>query len=155
MCLHVALLCLHLTLLCLHVALVCLHVALLCLHAALLCLHVAPLCIAAAKQSQVAEPSASGADSTAEELDMEPRSKRVGSMSGASTVSSSVCEPQGEVVNQKALNIVKRVKDKLTGRDFPITDKEVNVERQVELLIEQAMSHANLCQCYIGWCPFW
>lgn len=76
-------------------------------------------------------------------------------MGGASTVDSSVSAPQGEIVNQKALNIVKRVKDKLTGRDFPTNEKEVNVERQVELLIEQATSHANLCQCYIGWCPFW
>ena len=31
----------------------------------------------------------------------------------------------------------------------------INVERQVQLLIEQATSHENLCQCYIGWCPFW
>ena len=66
-------------------------------------------------------------------------------------------EPQGEIVNQKALNIIRRVKDKLTGRDFISSgnDRDVNVERQVELLIDQATSHANLCQCYIGWCPFW
>lgn len=40
------------------------------------------------------------------------------------------------------------------GNDFR-HEKMINVERQVQLLIEQATSHENLCQCYIGWCPFW
>jgi len=31
----------------------------------------------------------------------------------------------------------------------------MDVGVQVDRLIEQATSHANLCQCYIGWCPFW
>lgn len=114
------------------------------------------LFFAAAKQSKVPESnSTSGGESATDDLDIETRAQRSRSASGASTVNSSVNEPRGEVVNQKALNIVKRVKDKLTGQDFPNSDKEVNVERQVELLIEQATSHANLCQCYIGWCPFW
>ncbi|CAF3972421.1 unnamed protein product [Rotaria sordida] len=29
-----------------------------------------------------------------------------------------------------------------------------NTSTQVELLIQQATSHENLCQLYIGWCPF-
>lgn len=53
-------------------------------------------------------------------------------------------------VNIRALQIVNRVKDKLTGRDFN-KDEEITVDRQVELLIQQATSHANLCQAYIGW----
>ena len=59
-----------------------------------------------------------------------------------------------EALNTKALAIVNRVRDKLTGRDFA-TDKPIDVPKQVELLIQQATSHENLCQCYIGWCPFW
>ncbi len=29
------------------------------------------------------------------------------------------------------------------------------VQIQVMRLIQQATSHENLCQAYIGWCPFW
>ena len=31
----------------------------------------------------------------------------------------------------------------------------LSVRRVPELLIEQATSHQNLCQCFVGWCPFW
>lgn len=57
---------------------------------------------------------------------------------------------QPEALNKKALVIVTRVREKLTGHDF---DKNVavSVEKQVELLIKQATSNENLCQCYIGW----
>lgn len=37
-----------------------------------------------------------------------------------------------------------------TGRDFS-HDETLDVPTQVELLIKQATSHENLCQCYIGW----
>ena len=30
-----------------------------------------------------------------------------------------------------------------------------SVHLQVNRLIKQATSHENLCQSYIGWCPFW
>lgn len=30
-----------------------------------------------------------------------------------------------------------------------------SVAGQVVRLIQQATSHENLCQSYIGWCPFW
>lgn len=59
-----------------------------------------------------------------------------------------------EALNKKAVAIVHRVRDKLTGRDF-CTEEPLDVHKQVELLIAQATSHENLCQCYIGWCPFW
>ncbi|GAB6019044.1 hypothetical protein CHUAL_000671 [Chamberlinius hualienensis] len=55
-----------------------------------------------------------------------------------------------EALNKKALQIVNRVRDKLTGRDFS-PNKTLEVEAQVDLLIRQATSHENLCQCYIGW----
>ncbi|XP_064459506.1 serine/threonine-protein kinase mTOR-like [Ornithodoros turicata] len=63
-------------------------------------------------------------------------------------------EAQPEALNKKALAIINRVRDKLTGRDFAPEDT-LDVPEQVELLIKQATSHENLCQCYIGWCPFW
>jgi len=63
-------------------------------------------------------------------------------------------EHKPEATNKRALQIVNRVKDKLTGRDFN-KDEAIDVEKQVDLLIQQATSRANLCQAYIGWCPFW
>nr|QXN57741.1 serine/threonine-protein kinase [Bemisia tabaci] len=61
---------------------------------------------------------------------------------------------QPEALNKKALAIVTRVREKLTGRDFAHKDT-LTVPKQVELLIQQATANENLCQCYIGWCPFW
>lgn len=61
---------------------------------------------------------------------------------------------QPESVNKKAVLIITRVRDKLTGNDFP-TEDTLTVPKQVDLLIQQATSNENLCQCYIGWCPFW
>ena len=59
-----------------------------------------------------------------------------------------------EALNKRAVAIINRVRDKLTGRDF-CHEEPLDVHKQVELLIAQATSHENLCQCYIGWCPFW
>ncbi|KAH8412631.1 hypothetical protein KR009_003909 [Drosophila setifemur] len=61
---------------------------------------------------------------------------------------------QADETNSKASQVIKRVKCKLTGTDFQ-TQKSVNEQQQVELLIQQATNNENLCQCYIGWCPFW
>ncbi|KAJ1521597.1 hypothetical protein ONE63_003248 [Megalurothrips usitatus] len=61
---------------------------------------------------------------------------------------------QPEALNKKALAIITRVRDKLTGRDFTHEEEPgsvSSVQRQVELLIKQATSNENLCQCYIGW----
>ena len=62
-------------------------------------------------------------------------------------------EVKKEGLNQRALHVIGRVEDKLTGRDFGHDVLEVH--DQVEKLISQATSHENLCQCYMGWCPFW
>lgn len=59
-----------------------------------------------------------------------------------------------ETMNSKALVVVNRVRDKLTGRDFD-PNVTFDVPNQIDLLIKQATSNENLCQCYIGWCPFW
>lgn len=53
-------------------------------------------------------------------------------------------------MNKKALAIITRVRDKLTGRDFS-HEETLSVRRQVDLLIQQATNNENLCQCYIGW----
>jgi hypothetical protein len=88
--------------------------------------------------------------------------------SGRHTITASRAAPGGDIVvnsiagsekspeelNKKALDIIQRVRDKLTGRDFD--PKEcLDVHKQVDFLIQQATSNENLCQCYIGWCPFW
>jgi FKBP12-rapamycin complex-associated protein len=76
-----------------------------------------------------------------------------------------------EVLNERAVTVMERMKKKLTGHDFMPTNtashmvdprgdgREIepglNVKTQVQKLITQAMSHENLCQSYVGWCPFW
>jgi hypothetical protein len=59
-----------------------------------------------------------------------------------------------QILNQRAVAVINRVSNKLSGRDFN-TEGPISVPEQVERLIQQATSHDNLCQCYIGWCPFW
>ncbi|KAL1192594.1 Serine/threonine-protein kinase TOR [Cardamine amara subsp. amara] len=81
-----------------------------------------------------------------------------------------------EVLNERAVFVMARMSHKLTGRDFspsaipsnPIADHNnllggdshevehgLSVKVQVQKLINQATSHENLCQNYVGWCPFW
>ena len=61
-----------------------------------------------------------------------------------------------DAVNDKAVQVLTRVSCKLSGLDFPtISADSLAVEAQVELLIQQAISHENLCQSFVGWCPFW
>ncbi|KAF2178863.1 hypothetical protein K469DRAFT_731449 [Zopfia rhizophila CBS 207.26] len=59
-----------------------------------------------------------------------------------------------EVQNARALQVLSRVKEKLTGRDFK-PQEELNVNAQVDRLIKEATNLENLCQHYIGWCSFW
>jgi len=73
--------------------------------------------------------------------------------------------PATVALNEKALAVIRRVQDKLTGRDFPRAQPRgggamaiasgCGVEEQVDMLIRQATSNERLCQCFIGWCPFW
>lgn len=83
-----------------------------------------------------------------------------------------------EVQNARALQVLARVKEKLTGTDFPPRGapkqsqdgkpidpnagpapikepQELGVEEQVERLISEATNLENLCQHYVGWCSFW
>ncbi|KAL2621813.1 hypothetical protein R1flu_002018 [Riccia fluitans] len=63
-----------------------------------------------------------------------------------------------EVLVERAMAVMTRMSNKLTGRDFPTTILEeagLTVKLQVDKLIRQARSPENLCQSYVGWCPFW
>lgn len=65
-----------------------------------------------------------------------------------------------EVLNERAVTVMERMSSKLTGRDYaadgaPSNGDSDTVQQQVHRLIQQAISHENLCQSYIGWCPFW
>ncbi|KAI1406854.1 FAT-domain-containing protein [Hypoxylon sp. FL1857] len=59
-----------------------------------------------------------------------------------------------EIQNARAVEVLDRVNQKLTGRDFKPTD-ELDVVTQVNKLIMEATKLENLCQHYIGWCSFW
>ena len=59
-------------------------------------------------------------------------------------------------LNERALSVLRRVKSKLGGSDFPgEKGGPHDVATQVNRLIGEAQSNGNLCQLYIGWCPFW
>jgi FKBP12-rapamycin complex-associated protein len=47
------------------------------------------------------------------------------------------------------VQVINRVESKLRGTDFG--EGILKVESQVQKLIEQATSHENLAQLYIGW----
>lgn len=63
--------------------------------------------------------------------------------------------------NQRALDVLTRVRAKLAGREF--NDKEdansnrepLSVADQVDKLIAEARAQHLLCQHFTGWCPFW
>ena len=58
-------------------------------------------------------------------------------------------------LNDRAISVLRRVKSKLAGSDFPDEAAHLDVPTQVHRLIAEAQSDLNLCQLYIGWCPFW
>mmetsp|Transcript_26418 Transcript_26418/g.39200 ORF Transcript_26418/g.39200 Transcript_26418/m.39200 type:complete len:2632 (+) Transcript_26418:19-7914(+) len=57
-------------------------------------------------------------------------------------------------LNSRALEVINRIQSKLNGRDFQ-ADGFSTVEEQVDRLIREATSVENLCQVFVGWCPFW
>ncbi|CAO3668466.1 unnamed protein product [Umbelopsis vinacea] len=59
-----------------------------------------------------------------------------------------------EVLNTRAVDVIHRVSNKLSGKDF-LPTQTLDVPTQVDKLIKQATSLENLCQCYVGWCAFW
>lgn len=59
-----------------------------------------------------------------------------------------------ELQNARAVEVLDRVNQKLTGRDFK-PHEELEIVAQVNKLIIEATKLENLCQHYIGWCSFW
>jgi hypothetical protein len=74
-----------------------------------------------------------------------------------------ICHDRQYALREKAVVVINRVRDKLTGLDFSDNDNvspnqpalALDVEQQVDKLILQATSNENLCLSFIGWCPFW
>ena len=94
-----------------------------------------------------------------------------------------LCVDANEVLNDRAVSVMRRMSHKLTGRDGSASSAAAGapggalagyspgpqgrahedvenstpdgIEAQVQRLIVGATSHENLCQSYIGWCPFW
>jgi phosphatidylinositol kinase/protein kinase (PI-3 family) len=71
-------------------------------------------------------------------------------------------EDDGDAVSEKAVTVIRRVVDKLTGLDFTHSVAvntsaalALDVPNQVDRLISEAMANENLCRSFIGWCPFW
>nr|QCD64088.1 target of rapamycin [Botrytis cinerea] len=56
--------------------------------------------------------------------------------------------------NTRAVQVLVRVKEKLTGHDFK-PEEELPYIQQVDKLLIEATKLENLCQHYIGWCSFW
>lgn len=63
-------------------------------------------------------------------------------------------EQERKLKNARATLVLNRINDKLVGNDIPHLSN-LDVPEQVDKLIQQATSIENLCQHYIGWCPFW
>jgi FKBP12-rapamycin complex-associated protein len=61
-------------------------------------------------------------------------------------------------LTEKAVIVIRRVMDKLTGLDFADSTGQqhaLEVAEQVDRLIREATSNENLSQSFFGWCPFW
>ena len=88
---------------------------------------------------------------------------RVGSVANRSTRESLLVKTHGmdgseapiEALNEKALAVMARVQDKLSGCDFKDHSGPLAVADQVDRLIAQSTDVQNLCQSFVGWCPFW
>ena len=60
--------------------------------------------------------------------------------------------PNG-ALKERALAVMARVQAKLGGEDFGVG--RLPVAEQVDRLILQSTDVQNLCQSFVGWCPFW
>ena len=56
------------------------------------------------------------------------------------------------MVPNSTVQMVELFKD---GRDFPMLDEVLSVDRQVDALINEAQNMENLCQHFAGWCIHW
>lgn len=102
-----------------------------------------------------------GADAIPEMLGAEmgtapgaPPSTRVRARTNSTAADGNNNLEQAELQNERAITVLNRVKEKLTGRDFR-RDEELDHIKQVDKLLIEATKLENLCQHYIGWCSFW
>ena len=63
-------------------------------------------------------------------------------------------QQDNEMRNARSVLVLRRITAKLVGNDMG-PGAQLDVPEQVDKLIQQATSIENLCQHYIGWCPFW
>ena len=94
----------------------------------------------------------------AESLSRSRLDKSVRQRESMSTAGDDLGAATEEALNEKALKVIRRVQDKLTGTDFHPPGEDIDpldVEDQVQRLIVQATSTENLCQLFVGWCAFW
>jgi hypothetical protein len=76
---------------------------------------------------------------------------------GGATATGGDLDLQQELI-EKAVVVIRRVMDKLTGLDFADSTGQahaLDVPDQVDRLIREATSNENLSQSFFGWCPFW
>ncbi|KAK8078846.1 armadillo-type protein [Apiospora phragmitis] len=83
-----------------------------------------------------------------------PPGVRARARTNSSAVNGHTENIETEARNARAVEVLGRVSQKLNGRDFK-PDEELEPVTQVNKLIIQATRLENLCQHYIGWCPFW
>ena len=83
-----------------------------------------------------------------------PPSSRARARTNSSAVNGATDNVEAEAHNARAVEVLDRVNQKLNGRDFK-PEEELDSTTQVNKLIIQATRLENLCQHYIGWCPFW
>ncbi len=86
------------------------------------------------------------------------RARTNSSVAGGHSLANGIAGAQrqdpAEAQNARALEVLDRVAQKLTGKDFK-PGEELDVVNQVNKLITEATKLENLCQHYIGWCSFW
>lgn len=85
---------------------------------------------------------------------MPPASLEMNGAGGANAMNGQQNQDPTEIQNARALEVLDRVSQKLTGKDFK-PGEELDVLTQVDKLINEATKLENLCQHYIGWCSFW
>jgi FKBP12-rapamycin complex-associated protein len=106
----------------------------------------------AADKTGNASESESGSDEEADPEKGETAKAAKGGAVGAANADEA--EGTGEQLNERAITVIARISNKLTGRDYN-PDEELKTNTQVDFLIRQAMSQENLAQAYVGWCAFW
>ncbi|CAD6506377.1 BgTH12-07303 [Blumeria graminis f. sp. triticale] len=84
-----------------------------------------------------------------------PPSSRVRARTNSSAQGNGLADTDvQETQNARAMQVLHRVKEKLSGTDFK-AEEELNYINQVDKLLNEATKLENLCQHYIGWCSFW